>query len=88
MARMTAISTTYPLQYRIQDARRDDDHDLLGERILVPYVDSSSPETDLNYREGTITEIHVYPELDPGLLTVEIDEDEHVYIDSIRYEQK
>lgn len=80
MGRIGLSSTTSPVRYRFRDAQRDDDHDLLGERVVVPYVDDSSHSTGLDYREGTVSDVHVRSGDDPDLLTVKISEGEYVHL--------
>lgn len=78
MGRIVLSSTTSPLRYRA--AQRDNGHDLLGERVVVPYVDHSSASYELNYRRGIINDIYVLSGDDPDLLTVKTDEDEYIHI--------
>ncbi len=81
MGRIGLSLTTSPVRYRLRDAQRDDNHDLLGERVVVPYVDDSNNSTGLGYREGTVSDVHVRSGDAPDLLTVKIGEDKYVHLD-------
>lgn len=81
VGRVALATTTSPLRYRIRAVQRNDDHELLGERVVVPYVDRASRSDELDYREGTISDVHVLSGNDPDLLTVKVDDDEYIHVD-------
>lgn len=81
MLRIGFSSPTAPIRYRIRNARSDREHDLVGERVVVPYLDRSVAHPMIDYREGTIDEVHVLSGDEPEIVTIELDENEYVHVD-------
>lgn len=81
MGRIGLSSSTAPVRYQSRDARDEDDHDLVGENVLIPYVDHSTTSIELDYREGTIEKVQLLDEEYPAQLRVETKDGEEVHID-------
>lgn len=88
LCRLAVASSTAPVRYRIRDARREDDHELVGERLTVPDVVPSSDRTGLDYQEGTIDAVYCLASDDPDFLTVTTDDNEQIHIDLSPAEQE
>ena len=81
MGRVVLSSATASLRYRIRNGKGDENHDLVGETVQIPYVDHSATEGGLDYREGTIKKVYLLSGDDPALLTVATEEGEQIHID-------
>ena len=85
--RIGLSSSSAPVRYRLRNARSDKNHDLVGERVVVPFLDRSVASPTIDYREGTIDEVHLFDGDDPEIVTVELEENEYVHVDWMPAEQ-
>lgn len=80
LGRMLLSSATAPVKYRLRNARTDENHRLVEESVVVPYIDPSSDTESIDYKPGKIEEVHCFSGTEPALVTVRTDDDEHIYI--------